>query len=56
MNESDQKGKNFSKEYYPVVVYFENLEELYDAFKQRGGEVEMSTDRVGTKGVGAALA
>ena len=51
-----KREKNFSKEYYPVVVYFENLEELYDAFKQRGGEVEVSTDRVGTKGVGAALA
>jgi hypothetical protein len=36
-----KREKNFSKENYQVVVYFEDLEELYDAFKQRrrGGSV-----------------
>jgi len=39
-----KREKSLSREYYPVVVWLEDLEELCDAFKEEGGEVEISTD------------
>jgi hypothetical protein len=39
-----KKEKAFSKEYYPVVVWLDDLQELYDILKKQGGEVDISND------------
>jgi len=49
-----KKQKTFSKEYYPVVLWTEDLQELCDALKSKGGAVEISTDDYKFESIGDA--